>query len=148
MICTFFGHRDTSEKIKVELKAKILKLIENGVKCFYVGNNGKFDLLVQTILFELQKSHNIDFKIVLSYINEKSISNNQEYTIFPEELESVPYRFAISKRNEWMIKHSDFVIAYCTNTFSNCHKWLEKAHKNGLTVIKVPSEENAHDTIV
>ena len=135
MICTFFGHRDTKESIKTELKSTIIKLIENGVNCFYVGNNGNFDLLAQVVLLELQKSHNIDFKIVLSYINERAISENQEATIFPEGLEAVPYRFAISKRNEWLIRHSNYVVSYCTNRFSNCHKWIEKSIKKGLIVI-------------
>ncbi len=138
MICTFFGHRDTSERIKDELKNTVSALIDNGVKKFYVGNNGNFDLIVQDVLFELQKTQeNIDYKIVLSYIDEKALCGDQEATIFPEGLEGVPRRYAVSKRNEWLIKSSNYVIAYCTNSFSNCHKWIEKAKKKGLSVINL-----------
>ena len=74
MICTFFGHRDTSEKIIFELKKTIENLISNGVTQFYVGNNGNYDLFVQNILSNIKSENNeIDFKIVLSYLGEKAI---------------------------------------------------------------------------
>ncbi len=37
-------------------------------------------------------------------------------TIYPE-LEKVPYRFAISKRNEWMVDNSDLVIAFVSHSW-------------------------------
>ena len=33
-------------------------------------------------------------------------------TIYPEGLEYTPRRFAISKRTQWMVQQSDYVIAY------------------------------------
>ncbi len=142
MVCTFFGHKNTSEAIKNELKSSIEYLINKGVKNFYVGNNGNFDLLVQNTLLTLQKVYaDIDYKIVISYINEKAISGAQSLTIFPEGLEIIHPKFAISKRNEWLIDRADYVISYCTNSFTNCHKWIEKATKKGLTII------NLHHTV-
>lgn len=137
MICTFFGHRDTSEAIKPKLKTTIKNLIDSGVKNFYVGNNGSFDLMTQCILFELKAQIDIDYRIVLSYINEKAISGNQDATIYPEGFEHFPRRFAISKRNDWLIAHSTHLIAHSANALSNSHKWIEKAERKGLTVINL-----------
>ena len=56
MICTFFGHRDASEKVVFALKEVIESLIKKGIKSFYVGNNGNYDLLVQSVLSDIKKS--------------------------------------------------------------------------------------------
>ena len=142
MVCTFFGHKDSPYYLKEELKNVILQLIEErGVKNFYVGNNGNFDYLVQLVLKEISYDRDdIDFCIVLSYLGEKALSNAQKHTVFPEELEfSVP-RFAISKRNEWMLKQASITVVYVNHRFSNAHKWLEKASAKGLEVINLSNK--------
>ena len=143
MICTFFGHKDTDFSKKEKIKMKIVELIQsNDVTTFYVGNNGNFDFMIQNILEELSKENeSISYSIVLSYINERALSSIQSKTIFPEGLEKVPPRFSISKRNEWLIKNSDFAIVYSKYNFSNSYKWATKAIKNGLTVINLCDTE-------
>ena len=122
MICTFIGHRDTPNSLMESIRKAIIELINNGIKDFYVGNNGSFDFLVQTALAEISKTNSaINCRIVLSCINEVAISGNQELTVFPEELSSVPKRFAISKRNEYLLKKSSVIICYVNNTFSNSY---------------------------
>jgi len=139
MICTFFGHRDAPDSISSALKEKIIEMITTiGIKDFYVGNNGNFDFLVQKLLKEISRSYPcISFSIVLSRPYEQAISGIQDKTIFPEGLEfSIP-RFAISKRNEWLITHSTHLIAYLTNNCTNCFKWVNKAKSKGLDVVKL-----------
>ncbi|MBQ3483239.1 MAG: hypothetical protein IJA78_03590 [Clostridia bacterium] len=144
MICTFFGHKDTPiYEIRSALKAVISELIDKtGVLTFYVGNNGNFDFAVQSILKELaSEKENIKYSIVLSFIGEHALSGDQDVTVFPEGLEKTPPRFAISKRNEWLIQNSDLVIAYTKYSFSNSCKWVEKAKKRGLTVINLAMQQ-------
>ena len=44
MICTFFGHRECPEEIYPKFYDAIETLIrQKGVRCFYVGNQGRFD---------------------------------------------------------------------------------------------------------
>lgn len=143
MNCIFFGHRDTPSSVKPSLIATIKRLSQEGVTHFYVGNNGDFDFLVQGALEELSRENpNIKYDIVLSYLGERAISGNQSATILPEGLEQALPRFAISKRNEWLIKNSTIVVAYVTNTLSNCHKWVEKARKKGAEIINLANEAN------
>ena len=139
MICTFFGHKDSPYILKGELKKLILHLIDNrGVKNFYVGNNGNFDFLVQVVLKEiLSDKDDIHFSIVLSFLGEKALSNEQKHTVFPEGLEFSLPRFAISKRNEWMLRQADFAVVYVNHHFSNAYKWLEKATAKGIEVINL-----------
>ncbi len=145
MNCTFFGHHDAPEHIKPKLKETILNIFDRGVSSFYVGNNGRFDFLVQEALNELNKSYSIKYSIILSYLNEKAIIGNQENTLYPEELEGVYQRFAISKRNEWLLKKSSIIIAYVQNSFSNAYKWIEKARKKGLIIINLASADLSAD---
>lgn len=54
MNCSFFGHADTVSDIKSRLKEEILKLYySEEIECYYVGNNGNFDFLVQSVLLSL-----------------------------------------------------------------------------------------------
>ncbi len=142
MNCMFLGHRDAPDLIKEILYREILSLIEKeGVKEFYVGNNGNFDFLVQTVLKKISKERrDIEFSIVLSFLGEKALSNNQEATFFSIEIENALPRFAISKRNEWLIKKTDFAIVYQRRRFSNSARWIEKAEKRGVKIINIAKQ--------
>ena len=141
MNCTFFGHRDAPSSIKARLKESILYLQKQGVECFYVGNNGGFDALVQTALLELSlEKNNIKYFIVTSFLGEFAMSGEQERTIFPEGQELTFPRFAISKRNEWLLNNSSHVIAYVKNSCSNSYKFVERAKRKGLSVINLAEE--------
>ena len=139
MICTFFGHRDAPDNIRNLLKSTVLTLInKNGVKKFYIGNNGNFDFLAQSILEEVVKSEtSVEYFIVISTLGEKVVFGNRNNTLFPEGLETALPKFAISKRNDWLIKNADFAITYVRNSYSNAYKLATKAKKKGLTVINL-----------
>lgn len=140
--CTFFGHRILNKDIKDLLTRQIDNLIaEYGVNVFYVGNNGQFDYLVAEVLRKL-KSRNpqISYSIVLAYLPEREKEHNQlsyTETIYPEGLEDTPPRFAISKRNKWMVMQSDYVIAYVEHSFGGAAQFTEYARKKHKTVINL-----------
>ena len=58
-------------------------------------------------------------------------------TIFPDVLEKTPFRYAINKRNEYMIKKSDYIVCFVNNTFSNSYNYLRVAMKNNLEIINI-----------
>ncbi len=117
MTCTFFGHRSAPSSIEGIIRATIERLIlDKGVTRFYVGNNGNFDSMVYRQLKRLNAEHpHIRYYVVLAYMptakDELDIIDYTE-TIYPEGLETVPPRFAISKRNEWMVENADIVVTY------------------------------------
>ncbi len=96
--------------------------------------------MVIDILTELKNIYpQLRYEIVLAYLPQGK--NKAEYpgnTVFPEELEKVPRRYAISRRNDWMLKHSDCVISYCSNGRGHSYKMAEKAVKQKKTVISLP----------
>ena len=138
--CCFFGHREVTHNIRPKLTAVIEKLItEDGVTEFYVGHQGQFDSMVYSVLKELKARYpQIRYTVVLAYMPDKHIKELYgEDTLFPDGLETVPKRFAISKRNDWMIIHSDVAVCYVHKITGGAAKFKEKAESKGLRVIKV-----------
>ena len=136
MTCTFFGHRDCPSNITNELKNTIVELIEReGVNRFLVGDKGNFDSCVARVLHDIKHDYPlIDYCVVLAYMPKVNTSHP---TIYPQGIEYVPKRFAISYRNEWMINHSDIVIGYISRTFGGAHSFFEKAKRKGKTCINL-----------
>ena len=102
-VCTFFGHRDCPETIRPRLRAVVVKLIEqHGVDRFYVGRQGTFDAMAHSVLRELAEFYpHISYAVVLERLPWPKNPASWDFsdTIFPEGLETVPPRFAISRRN-------------------------------------------------
>jgi len=143
-ICTFFGHRDCPASVAPRLQAVLIDLIEaHAVDTFYVGNQGAFDALVRSALQKLSLEYpHIRYTIVLAYLPQKKtdfLLQNFSDTMLPEGIETVPKRFAISWRNKWMVKHTDFVVTYVTHSWGGAAQFAEMAKRRGKTVINLPS---------
>ena len=144
--CTFFGHRDAPESIRYELKQVLIDLIENkGVQFFYVGNNGRFDSMVQKEL-ELFSSvyKHICYQVVIHNMPDDKlcIDGIDNFRIlYPDaDLEKTPKRFTIDRRNRWMLKESDYVVTYVWRNYGGAYKFKTLAEKKGKTVINLCEE--------
>ena len=138
--CCFFGHREVTHNIKDKLIAIIEKLItEDNVTEFYVGHQGQFDWMVYSVLKELKAKYpQIRYTVVLAYMPDEYIRELYgEDTLFPDGLENVPKKFAISKRNDWMIQQSEIAVCYVHKITGGAAKFREKAEKKVLKVIDV-----------
>lgn len=136
--CTFFGHRDCPDSIRPKLRSVLIDLIENQqVDTFYVGRQGSFDALVYATLRELSAEYpHIRYAAVLERLSGKNTDDFTE-TLFPEAMENVPPRFAINRRNNWMLQQADFVVVYVTHTWGGAAKFAGKAGKQGKIVINL-----------
>ena len=135
----FFGHREVIHNIRPKLTAIIEKLItEDNVTEFYVGHQGQFDNMVYSVL-KANYPH-IRYTVVLAYMPDEHIKELYgEDTLFPDGLENVPKKFAISKRNDWMIQQSGYAVCYVHIITGGASKFREKAEKKGIKVIDVLS---------
>ncbi len=97
-------------------------LVENyGVDEFYIGNHGNFDSCALSVLRELQIDFpQIKYKVVLAYLNSQNdiLRYSPNETIMFDGFETVPLKFAISHRNNWMIKNSDVVVSYIVHAYT------------------------------
>lgn len=138
--CTFIGHSDCGENICADISCAVKNLIEkHNVTRFFVGHNGKFDFYVYKVLKKLKEEYDIEIIVVLACLNQKReyIYFSQEETLFPHILEKTPIRFAISKRNMFMIERCEYIICYLNDTCSNTYTFVQKAIAKGLSVINV-----------
>lgn len=132
--CFFIGHRETNELILPYIKKAAGELIrQETVIDFYVGGYGGFDRIAGEAIFQLKNEfpfirlyrvlpyHPVDRPIELpDYFNG---------TYYPDGLEYVPRRYAISRANRAMINQVDFLIAYVWHPASNAGKLLDYARK-------------------
>ena len=145
MVCTFFGHRDVSYTVGQSLKETLIDLIENrNVDLFYVGNHGNFDLIARKVLEELkQKYFYINYFVVLAYLPKGKTTNiTFDNSIFPENLENVHPKYAICKRNRWMIDKADYVVTYVKYNFGGAAQFKKIAENKGKTVINLAVKTN------
>ena len=140
--CTFFGHRDCPSLIKPMLREVLIGLIENhSVDMFYVGQQGTFDGIVRSVLKELLVIYpHINYAVVLERMPPKRDEfDTHDYsdTMLPEGIETVHPRFAISWRNKWMIKQSDYVVTYITRSWGGAAQFAELAEKQKKIIVSL-----------
>lgn len=119
MVVTFCGHGDTQSNpaIKEWLSETIKEQIKQGASLFYLGGYGGFDRMAAGTVWALKQEYpQILSVLVLPYLDRKVDASLYDETTYPP-LETVPRRYAISRRNQWMVDQSDTVIA-CVN-----HNW-------------------------
>ena len=142
MTATFFGHRNAPDTIKPILRKAIVDLIENrGVDLFYVGNQGSFDRTAISVLRGLKEEYpKIQYYVVLAYVphNKERLGLEEgDSTVYPECLDKTPPKYAIIKRNRWMLERADFVITYVTHITGGAADFKALAESKGKTVINL-----------
>lgn len=113
-----------------------------GVRCGLVlcGTPGAFDAMARAVLRELTEVYpHISYAVVLEWLpgpRDKAIWDFSD-TIFPEGLETMPPRFAIARRNKWMLRQADYVVTYITHGWGCAAQFAEKAQWQGKTVFNL-----------
>lgn len=146
MIVTFCGHRDFVETAEAEnqLTMFLEKYARENVRLVcYNGGYGNFDYFAAKCVQRMQEQYsNIRNCLVLPYIDQPFLErieifkNHFDETIYPP-LESVPRKYAIIRRNEWMVDSADIVIAYVTYSWGGAARTLEYAKRKNKNIILI-----------
>ena len=136
MIITFCGHSNFLGSLEEE--KRVLKLLEEVARGhqvdFYLGGYGGFDNFALQCATSYKQSHK-NTKIIFitpyldKWLNERKEIFEKYYDeiVYPE-MECVPQRLAIIKRNEWMIDQADYLFAYVNKHYGGAYKTLLYAH--------------------
>ena len=62
--------------------------------------------------------------------------------MLPEGIESVHPCYAISWRNNWMLRQSDYVVTYITHSWGGAAQYAAKAARQGKSVVNLADIEN------
>ncbi|MBQ8566971.1 MAG: hypothetical protein IJ445_05245 [Clostridia bacterium] len=144
MIIAFTGHSFIASKNKI--KSLVKEQIKNNITdkepiTCYLGGYGDFDEICAIACVELKKEFtNIEIAYITPYVSltEQVKSENTIYDviIYPP-LENVLPKFAISKRNEWMMTNADLVIAYVNCDYGGAYRSLTMAKRKGKKIINI-----------
>ena len=144
-VCTFVGHREAPLSLYPYLVEEVWRLSKNGVSEFWVGGYGAFDQMAERAVREAKiKMPQITLSLILAYLpvgEQKSELQKYDNMIYPEGLERVPRRYAIDRRNNWIVHNADFLLAYVTHSWGGAATTLSKAQsreRDGkLTIINL-----------
>lgn len=148
MIIGFAGHSlvPSTEKVREAVKEQILKNItESRQVTFYLGGYGDFDEICAGVCRSLKREHS---GMELVYVTPYITSSEQEKIKYMQKLglydasiyppiENTPLRFAISKRNAWMMSNVDLVIAYVKFGYGGAYKSLQVAKSKKKKIINI-----------
>ena len=119
MIVTFCGHRDTrlSQEEKQNLVALLRSVLhENHDALFYLGDYGSFDGVCNALLRQLKQEFPDLKRIFVTPYLYPQYGHLQYADLYDEVLypfdERVMPKYAIARRNKWMVDRADRVIAY------------------------------------
>ena len=73
--------------------------------------------------------------LVLSYLDREYDTSAYDESIYPP-LEHVPKRYAISRRNEYMVDAADTVVAYVVYGFGGARNTLRYAERKQKRIIR------------
>jgi hypothetical protein len=147
-IITFCGHRDISGSQLI--LNKLIEMLETYFKgqtalTFYCGGYGDFDRLASQAIDILRKKYTevkTEKILVTPYITSayqeriRGMKKFYDDVVYPP-LENVPLKFAISRRNEWMVESSDVVIAYVKYSWGGAAKTLTYAKRKHKQIINI-----------
>jgi len=149
MIVTVCGHADAqlNEKEKILLETEFRKLIKASENCeFYLGGYGDFDGVCYNVLKKIKQDKGaIKIIFITPYINEtyaklKIYKNMYDEIIYPE-IENCPKKFAIERRNFWMIKKADFLICYIKRNYDGAYKTYKYAKTHGIPFLNIATDK-------
>ena len=139
MRVTFCGHSkiQNSSEIAASLENVIHSLIAEGATEFYLGGYGEFDMLCARIVRDAKNIYpHIRSTLVIPYIDREFNPSLYDDSVYPP-LESVPRKFAISRRNEWMIEYADVVVSYVIYDFGGAATTLKYATRKRKRIISL-----------
>ena len=147
-VCTFAGHREVfSSSIEADIDCALEEIIQTDDDfIFYSGGMGEFDKMCSSAVRSIKRCHpklDISLVAVLPYMM-NSVNTNRDYyetyfddILIPAELADVHYKAAISRRNQWLVDHSDYLISYVYRDFGGAYTTLNYAARHGKEIINL-----------
>ena len=151
IIITFCGHssvpnkEETVRKLVQQLTGVVSEIPAEQCVTFYCGGYGDFDFCAEKATLETKKAfpgREIKRFYITPYIDDShrerlnDMEKRFDGTIYPP-LETVPLKYAISKRNEWMIDQADMVVSGVTHDWGGAAKTLKYAERKKKRIISV-----------
>ena len=111
-------------------------MIQKGTDTFLHGGYGKFDLMAAAVLRRKKERYpHIQSLLVLAYPNQRRECIPCDEAVYPS-LEHIPKRYAIIRRNQWMVDQADIVIAFIDHDWGGAAQTLTYAQRKKKEIIR------------
>lgn len=150
--CFFIGHRDAPEELRPLLAEAVERHItQYGVTEFIVGHYGRFDAMAASTVRAAKKQHSeISLVLLLPYFPYEYDAAEYDGSFYPPGMEMVPKQFAIVRANQYMIRHSDYLICYYEGYPGNTRSIVEAALRleaaGRLRIEKIEKNDKKNNT--
>lgn len=143
MKIAFCGHGDIppeeSADLEKKLRQTVIELIKDGAHEFLFGGYGDFDKLSAKTVYGLKDEYpHIKSVLVIPYLDREY--NMRWYDLSEYPPINVPRRFAILKRNEYMVEQADVVVAWVKYGFGGAAKTYAHAKRKKKKIINLADE--------
>ncbi len=146
MVVVFFGHANFigSPSIEEKIHSYLKEIIRQEYAEFYFGGYGGFDTFAFSCVKKFQQvNQKVKTFFITPYITESyqrnhllELSKQYDGVLYPP-LEHVPYKWAISRRNQWMIEQADIVITYMRHKYGGAWQAYRSAQKRKRSFIPI-----------
>ena len=135
----FAGHREVYQRgVDEKVKSLILKLAQQGATIFLTGGMGEFDRMCNGAVRAVKREFpSIRLCLIIPYLTQ-TINEQKDYLlesydelIFPDRIEGVHYKSAITLRNRWMTENSEIMLAYVGHEFGGAYQMMKYAQIHG-----------------
>lgn len=146
MIVTFCGHSQYTQTPEDE--RRLLAFLEERINDLpaelYLGGYGAFDAFAYACGRKFQEKHpSTRLVFVTPYITPEYQKNHlRSYqsrydAIVYAPLEDVPLKFAISRRNQWMVEQADHIVAYIEHAWGGAYQTYKHAKRKQKSVFNL-----------
>ena len=140
-----FGHRDFCPTKEIE--EKLYSLLNNLIRSkeyleIYIGRNGEFDVFAASVVKRFQKEVGAErncLTLILPY-TVKDIDYYEKYyddIIIPDRVTNAYPKFAITKRNRWMVENCDLLVCFVKHNNGGAYKAMKYAEKLERKIINL-----------
>ncbi|MBQ7118325.1 MAG: hypothetical protein IJN88_08960 [Clostridia bacterium] len=144
-VCTLLGDRDTPDSMWKNIEAAVTLMIRNfNVDFFYIGHEGSFDEMAETILFNLCSEYpHVGYNVVLSVSSDTHFSPLEIY-----EKNLCPFfrhkdsskEVVLKELNRWMIDEADYILIHTKSPLSDVSELRKYARRKNKTIIPLCCE--------
>lgn len=138
MVITFCGHSNylSNSNDEERLLTLLEEIIQGNQVDFYLGGYGMFDAFAFKCARKYKERHlNVKLVFVAPYLGDwlkerkDMIQKMYDVIVYPE-IECILPKFAILKRNEWMVQKADYIIGYVERHYGGAYQTLLYARKH------------------
>lgn len=139
MVIVFCGHSDYIQNTQdEEIILNILEMEVGDAPCeIFLGGYGNFDDFAFRCAKKFKQSHPKAKSVLITpYLKKgKNAYEKADFdSIIYPSLEHVPPRYAISRRNRWMIEQTDIVICCVSHSYGGAYTMYLDAKRNAKKI--------------